>query len=517
MRVRVLGEVDVRGDDGEPIAIRQRKLRELVCVLALEDGSLTSGQLQTLLWVQAETRDMMSALTTTMMRLRKRLPEDRLVRDGDGYRLVLDAERDYLDVREFRELVTAARGVREADPETAAELLGEAVGLWRDVALPGLPATLAMDGRRQRLRIEHRDAIEALAEVQLALGRHAVVARQIHGWLADDPLNDRLWLSLLLAQYRDGRKGDALRTFDDARGMYLTELGAEPSVPLVTMRDRIAANDPGLDWEPTHTVQESRAISAGIDITRPSVARWYDYMIGGDNNFEIDRRLAREGLAAIPDLREGPVRNRAFLRWAVRFLAERGIRQFLDVGAGLPSRPNVHEVAREIDPDARVVYVDYDPFVVAHGRAMIEDSRNTAYILGDVRHPSEIFSDPQTLRLIDPREPVGVLMLAVAHFVPADEIHLCQEQYRAWMAPGSALVISHVTRDGSNPETVKMSQDTAARTEAGRVFIRSRAEIESLFTGLELVAPLADPGSWQADEVLPPCSLALLSGIAFRT
>src|SRR5262245_28196768 len=127
MQVRVLGVVDVVGDDGEPIEIGQHKVRQLVSALALADGPLTSGRIQTMLWVEAETRDMMSALTNTVMRLRKLLPEGRVVRDEDGYRLVLDAERDYVDVREFRELITTARRVRETYPKRSAELLQRAV------------------------------------------------------------------------------------------------------------------------------------------------------------------------------------------------------------------------------------------------------------------------------------------------------------------------------------------------------------------------------------------------------
>jgi DNA-binding SARP family transcriptional activator len=514
MQVRVLGEVDVV-EDGEPIAIRQHKLRQLVSVLALADGPLTSGRLQTMLWVEAETRNMMSALTNTVMRLRKVLPADRVVRDKDGYRLVLDAERDYLDVQEFRELISTARRVRETNPRRSAELLQQAVELWRDPTLPDSPDTPAVAGEIQLLQIERRDAIEALVEVQMALGRYAVVARQGPGWLADDPLNDQLWLALMLAYYRDGHKGAALQAFDAARSVFLTELGAEPSLPLQSMRDRIAANDPGLAWHRELTAQESRAINAGSDITLPSPARTYDYMLGGDNNFEVDRQAAQRILAVIPDVRHTAQRNRAFLRRVVRLLAQQGIRQFLDIGTGLPTQGSVHEVAREIVPDARVVYVDYDPTVVAHGKAMIDDSRNTAYIRGDIRSPAEIFANPETRRLMDLETPMGLLMLAILHFIPADDVHLLLEEYRARMAPGSAVAISHMTRTGSSPPVVQVMEEVATKSTVDRVYLRSRAEIESLFTGLELVAPLDDPGNWKADEALPACSLALLGSVAY--
>jgi DNA-binding SARP family transcriptional activator/O-methyltransferase involved in polyketide biosynthesis len=512
----MLGPVEVHDDDGKAIAIGQRKVRELLSVLALADGPLSSGQLQAMLWVAAETRNMVSALTTTMNRLRKLLPKESLVRGEDGYRLMLDPERDHLDVWEFRDLVAEARRVRETYPRRAADLFQQAVEVWRDPALPDLPGTLAAAGQAQRLSIERRDAIEALVEVQMALGRHAVVAGRLPAFLAEDPLNDRLWLALLLSQYRDGRKGDALRSFEDARAVFLTELGAEPSLSLQGMRDRVAANAPGLTWSSNQTVQESRAIVAGADVTVASPARLYDYLLGGDNNFEVDRKAAETILAAAPDLRQSAHDNRRFLGGAVRFLAERGIRQFLDIGAGLPTDGSVHEVARAVNPDARVVYVDHDPAVVAHGRAMIDDSRDVAFIAGDLIRPAEIFSDPQARRLLDPAEPIAVLMLYVLHFVPADSAHEALETYRSWMVPGSALAISHVTRDGSDPRATKALHDVATRS-ATQVFQRSRPEIEAMFAGLELTAPLDTPTNWRAMERTPDPRLRHLAGIGILT
>jgi DNA-binding SARP family transcriptional activator/O-methyltransferase involved in polyketide biosynthesis len=512
MQVRVLGRVEVRGDDGAPMVIGQRKLRQLVAVLALAEGPVSSERLQSMLW--PDNRNALSALTTTLNRLRQVVPDGRLVRAEGGYRLVMDAERDYLDVREFRELVATARTVRGVYPARSAELLQRAVELWRDPDLPDLPDARVM---AEELRLERRDAIDALVEIQMALGRHGVVAREVPALLAEDELNDRLWLSLLLALYRDGRKGEALRTFEQACEVYLSELGTEPGVVLQGMRDRIAANDPALHWHPGQSMEENRAITAGSDITVASSARIYDFSLGGDNHFEVDRKAAQTMLAVNPNGRELAHRNRAFLRRVVETLARKGIRQFLDIGSGLPTQGNVHEVAREIIPDARVVYVDREPLVVAHGRATIEDSRNTAYILGDLRDPAEIFAHPQTRRLIHPGEPVCVLMLGVLHFLPADDAHLSLEQVRAWMPPGSALAISHGSRDGTSPELLKIIDQVYTQSTAERVYMRSRPEIESLFTGLELTAPLDDPGNWLTDRRSASGAAAALAGVAFRT
>jgi DNA-binding SARP family transcriptional activator/O-methyltransferase involved in polyketide biosynthesis len=512
MQVRVLGRVEVRDDDGDPIVIGQRKLRQLVSVLALADGPVSSERLRSMLW--ADNRNALSALTTTLNRLRQVIPDGRLVREEGGYRLVLDPERDYLDLREFRELVATARAVRETYPARSAELLERAVGLWRDPELADLPdARVVAD----ELRLERRDAVDALVEIQMALGRHGMVAREIPALLAEDQLNDRLWLSLLLALHRDGRKGEALRAFEQAREAYRSELGTGPGVVLRDLRDRIAANDPGLHWHPGLSAREHRAINAGSDITVASSARMYDFVLGGDNHFEVDRQAAQRIGTVTPDWPEVARRNRVFLRRVVEFLAGQGIRQFLDIGSGLPTQGNVHEVARKIIPDARVVYVDRDPLVAAHGRATIEDSRNTAYILGDLRRPADIFTDPQTRRLIHPGEPVGVLMLAVLHFLPADEVHLCLEQVRAWMPQGSALAISHGSRDTTSPEVLRVIDQVYTKSTAERVYLRSRTEIENLFTGLDLTAPLDDPAHWHTDQQLAPCEMGTLASVAFRT
>ncbi|MGH3389152.1 MAG: SAM-dependent methyltransferase [Actinomadura sp.] len=511
MQVRVLGRVELRNDDDELIFVRQRKLRQLVCVLALTCEPVPSEQLQSMLWAVTETQNMLSALTTTVNKLRNLLPEGRIGKDHAGYRLVLHGG-DYLDVREFRARVAEACGVRESDPHRAADLYQRAVDTWIDPHLPDLPDTPAATARARQLFIERRDAIEALVEVRMALGQHAAVARELPALLVDDALNDRLWLSLLLAQYRDGRKGDALRTFEEARGTYVTKTGAEPSVSLKTMRDRIAHDDLELRWRPEQTVREKRAVNAGIDITIASSARAYDYLLGGADNFEVDRQAADRLLTVVPDLREVARRNRAFLLRTVRFLSRRGIRQFLDIGTGLPTQGSVHEVAREITPGARVVYVDNDPMVVAHANAIIDDRRNTAVIFGDLKEPAKILDHPETRRLIDPEEPVAVLMLAILHFIAADAVHLALEHYRAWMAPGSALAITHMTRTGTGHDVIRAMETAAPHSAVEGLFLRSRPEIEALFTGLRLAAPLNDLGCPLACEL----SLAILGGVAFR-
>ncbi|MGH3392697.1 MAG: SAM-dependent methyltransferase [Actinomadura sp.] len=515
MQVRVLGPVEVRGDGGEPIPIGQRKVRELLSVLAVAGGTVSSEQLKAMLWVTAGTQDMLSALTTTVNRLRRLLPKDRLAHGEDGYRLVLDPKRDTLDVRDFRDLVATARRER-TDSCAAATLFEKALGLWRDPRLPDLPGTPLVAKHAQRLLIERRDVIEALVETRMVLGRHSELALELPELLADDPLNEHLWLAWLLALYRAGRKAAALRAYEDARLVYLTKVGAEPSLPLRRTRDRIAVDASGLTWSSDQTVQENRAIMAGADMTVVSGARIYDYLLGGKNNFEVDRTAAEAMLRAVPDLRESAHDHRRFLCRAVRLLAERGIRQFVHVSAGLPTHESVHGVAREIDQDARVVYVDDDPVVVAHGRAMIDDGRNTAYIVGGFCELAKILLDPQAQRLIDLEEPVAVLMLRVLHRVPSDTAHGVLTTFRSWMAPGSAMVIAHMTWEGSDPRATKAVHDVATWLSIP-AYRRSRSEIEELFAGLELLAPLGDPANWPATEPVLDRKLRSLVGVGILT
>ncbi|MFC5746530.1 SAM-dependent methyltransferase [Actinomadura rugatobispora] len=228
---------------------------------------------------------------------------------------------------------------------------------------------------------------------------------------------------------------------------------------------------------------------AGVDASVPNVARIYDYLLGGKDHYAADREAAERLLAAAPETLITVRENRAFLRRAVRRLAQAGIRQFVDFGSGLPTRPNVHEVAQEVDPGARVVYSDNDPVVVTHGRALLASAPGVTVVQGDVRDPEAILDDPATRELIDLSQPVAVLLLAVLHFVtdeqdPAGVVRLL----RARMAPGSALVFSHVTSEGNRPEAAGTAR-TVYDASTASIALRSRPEIAVLMDGFELEEP----------------------------
>jgi hypothetical protein len=231
----------------------------------------------------------------------------------------------------------------------------------------------------------------------------------------------------------------------------------------------------------------------------------YDFWLGGKDHFVVDRTAALEVSAAAPEVKTMAVENRKFLRRAVRYLAaEAGIVQFLDIGTGLPTQGNVHQVAQQVNPDARVVYVDNDPMVLAHSRAL-KTSGNTAVIEADLRNPAAILNHPRTLELIDLRQPLAVLLVAVLHFIGPDEdpygiVGLIQDA----IAPGSYLVVSHGTAGTSNGSAARAAERYYQKNVAPGSTLRGRDEVLRFFTGLELIEPgLVQVPYWRPDDTEP--------------
>ncbi|MEO3825511.1 SAM-dependent methyltransferase [Actinomadura sp. B10D3] len=238
----------------------------------------------------------------------------------------------------------------------------------------------------------------------------------------------------------------------------------------------------------------------GIDVNTPNVPRMYDYLLGGKDNYAADREAVEEVVRHAPDTPFMARENRAFLRRAVRFLAESGIRQFIDIGSGLPTQGNVHEIAHQVAPDARVVYVDREPVVLAHGRALLAATPEVTVIQGDARRPGEILEDPELNALIDFDRPVAVLMLAVLHFIgDHDDPPGIVARLRDAVVPGSYLAVSHVTGDFDTDSRVR---DAGAVYEKAtyQITLRARADIARLFDGFELVDPgLTTLSMWRPD------------------
>jgi hypothetical protein len=250
---------------------------------------------------------------------------------------------------------------------------------------------------------------------------------------------------------------------------------------------------------PMPTKHEPR-VPDGVDVTRPSIARIYDYLLYGKDNFAVDRAAAEQLMQSRLEPRRLSLANRGFLLRAVRFMAQHGISQYLDLGSGLPTSPSVHEVAREIIPNARVVYVDHDPIVVAHNDALLATRDGVITIRADVRDPDAVLANEALAKCIDFDEPVAVLLLSVLHFISLDEdAPGIIARFRERMAPGSYLAVSLGTSDGADPEM--LSEATSTYAAARMPFtLRSRDQIMDLFGGFSLIEPgLVSLPEWRPD------------------
>lgn len=248
------------------------------------------------------------------------------------------------------------------------------------------------------------------------------------------------------------------------------------------------------DWE--------RDVPPGVDTSTPSIARVYDYILGGKDNFAVDRALSAQVRSVTPEITTMALQNRAFLGRVVRHLAEAGMTQFIDIGTGLPTQQNVHEVVQTVRPDARVVYVDNDPVVLVHARALLADNPNTIVVEGDLRRPAEILADDRLRALIDLSQPVAVLLFGILYFVPEeDKPHAVVAELRDAIAPGSYVALSHVVSE-DRPEAFR-----AASRIYGNALNRpgdptyTRETVQAFFDGMDMVDPgLVYVRDWRNDE-----------------
>jgi SAM-dependent methyltransferase len=234
---------------------------------------------------------------------------------------------------------------------------------------------------------------------------------------------------------------------------------------------------------------DKREMPPEVDFSRPSVARMYDYYLGGKDNSAADREAARLVLGAAPDVLLAALENREFLKRVVAFLVqERGVSQFVDIGPGLPTQGNVHQLARQHAPAAQVVYADNDATVLAHGRALLDGVRGVDIVHGDLREPDRILSEGKLAALIDFSRPVALFMTLVLHFVPPnDEPHRAVARLRDALCPGSFLVLSHVTGDGR--EAGSLTGIDAYENANAPLILRTREQVGEFFVGFELIEP----------------------------
>jgi SAM-dependent methyltransferase len=238
-----------------------------------------------------------------------------------------------------------------------------------------------------------------------------------------------------------------------------------------------------------------------VDTNRANVARVYDYLVGGTHNFLADQDVGRAIISVEPNARAIFQANRAFLGRAVRFLASAGIRQFLDIGSGIPTESNVHEVAQQAATDARVIYADIDPVAIAHSRSILAQNTGATIIEGDLRDPATVLARAADTGLIDFTQPVGLLLSAVVHFIHDDEdpwriVGVLKDA----LAPGSYLALTHGTEEGK-PDVAHAAEKVYQRAATADLRMRPRADILRLFDGLELIEPgLVTSPSWRPDS-----------------
>ncbi|MFK0252843.1 SAM-dependent methyltransferase [Streptomyces sp. NPDC090445] len=245
----------------------------------------------------------------------------------------------------------------------------------------------------------------------------------------------------------------------------------------------------------------------GIDISVPSVSRIYDYYLGGSHNFEVDRQAARRAMEFTPGLPKIMQANRAFMRRAVRYAVDRGVTQFLDIGSGIPTFGNVHEVARKASPEARVVYVDHDPVAVAHSNAVLAGNDTAGVVAADLRKPQDILGSSEVARLLDLERPVALLLVAVLHFLEdADDPYAAVAELRDALPSGSLLVVTHASYEGLPlPEETASGMVAVYRDIRSPLVMRNREQVARFFDGFELVDPgLVSMPNWQPDGLAAP-------------
>ena len=239
----------------------------------------------------------------------------------------------------------------------------------------------------------------------------------------------------------------------------------------------------------------------GVDYSRPNAARMYDYFLGGAHNFEPDRQLGDQLLRVAPEIRDIARANRAFLQRAVRWLVAAGVDQFLDLGSGIPTAGNVHEIARRLNPECRVAYVDTEAVAVAHSELLLADEPRVTVLQADLLDPDAVLGAPAVTELLDPDRPIGVLLVSVLHFFSAEQRPGdLVAAYLSRTVPGSYLAVSHVTNNEHSEEVRAMYQNTS-----DSLYPRSKAEIAALLDGYPLVPPgLVRLPDWHPDAGTAP-------------
>jgi hypothetical protein len=265
--------------------------------------------------------------------------------------------------------------------------------------------------------------------------------------------------------------------------------------------------------------QQASWVPTSVNVDTPSAARMYDFLLGGSHNFAVDREFLEHLLEIQPNAKRFAIMNRAFMRRAVLFMLEQGVRQFLDLGSGIPTVGNVHEIAQDVDPTSRVVYIDNEHVAVAHGQLLLENNDNALIVQADITKPNLVLTDAGTRRLLDFTQPIGLLAITIGHYVLDDQDpHGVFTTYRDALPAGSYLALTHLTNDFMSAEAASLTE--AMKKTQNSVRPRGRDEVLELFGDFTLVPPgLVTTSQWRPDlpdDVENPERDGLYAGVGLK-
>ena len=264
--------------------------------------------------------------------------------------------------------------------------------------------------------------------------------------------------------------------------------------------------------------QQLNWVPSTVDTEKPSAARMYDYMLGGNHNFAVDREISERALQIQPQGRRVALMNRAFMRRAVLFMIDNGVRQFLDLGSGIPTVGNVHEIAHAADPSSRVVYVDNEHVAVAHSQLILDGNDNAAMVHADITKPGLVLNDPATTRLLDFSQPIGLLAITIGHYILDEQDPVgVYAAYRDVLAPDSYLALTHLTADFAMLKEKEVTE--LMKKSQNNIQARTKSDVLGFFGDFELVEPgLVTTSHWrperEEDRTPNPEDDALYAGVA---
>ncbi|MEU8310739.1 SAM-dependent methyltransferase [Actinomadura sp. NPDC048955] len=532
MQIKILGDLTVIDDHGHlvPFAGRRRRQRsrELFSTLSLYRVSLSAAQIKRLLWDTEQ--DKTSALTTLINTTRREIPKGWLITDRnegkpDTYRLRNDVA-DIVDAHSFRTaLKLAQRAHAKGDLPTAIRLYREGLNLWRtgerSDLLPDLPDTFAMRENREHLLRDLRCASDSFVDARMDAGDRSIgLADDIQDlMLAHQPINSYLLQRRMQVLYHAGRKAEALAAYWDAKRFFAAHFGTTPGPHLARLRDQIADDDPSL------ALPTPRPSSTTLRTVGPTVRGIRDAALGGKDGTQVDRELLNTlNHESANEFGRALIESRQALTRMVKRLCGAGIYQFLVLGPGLPApapHQQVHEIAQTTTPGARVLYIDADPVVAAHARALLTDGGRIIFRQARLTETDQVLYEAG--KHFDLRHPVAVVAADSLTYIGCrdadlgtNEVAELLDAYMSALPDGSALALINLTGDGLDNRVRSHLDATAPHAELP-CYLRSAEQIQQLYGRLTMLAPgLVTCSQWRSRRSAPADNVRILAGLAVK-